>query len=95
MGGEAKSKETKDVGIQAAHNVFMSLLMLSLTTRSALIRFFTKEIARAVAEPVQPSVELARGFVLMLIQCMQSIPLDSVLYNKMLLHLLQQCSLEK
>jgi len=56
--------------------------MLSLTTRSALIHFLTKEIARAVAEPVQPSVQLARGFVLMLIQCMLSIPLDSVLYNK-------------
>lgn len=64
----------------------MSLVPLSLTARSALIHFLTKEIARAVAEP---SVQLARGFVLMLIQCMLSIPLDSVLYNKMLLRLLQ------
>lgn len=95
MGGEAKSKETEVVRIQAGHNIFMSLVTLSLTTRSALIRFLTKEIARAVAEPAQPSVQLARGFVPMPIQCMLSIPLDSVLYNKMLLHLLQQGSLEK
>lgn len=89
MGGEAKSKETEVVRIQAGHNKFMSLVTLSLATRSALIHFLTKEIARAVAEPLQPSVQLAGGFVLMLIQCMLSIPLDSVLYNKMLLHLLQ------
>lgn len=81
--------------MQAGHNTFMSLVTLSLMTRSALIHFLTKEIARAVAEPVQPSVQLARKFVPMLIQFTLSIPLDSVLYNKMLLYLLEQGSLER
>lgn len=94
MGGETKSKATQVVTIQAGRHIF-ALVMLSLTTRSAFIHFLTKETASAVAQPVQPSVQLARGFVLTLFQCMLSIPLDSGLYNKTLLHLLQQGSPEK